>query len=239
MWWGFLVLAVVSEVAGTMVGFGSSTIFLPIALLFVDFRVALVLVAFLHIFGNLGRLGWFKKGLDWGVVWCFGVPSVILTLLGAMLVNTLNQNDLRGILGVFLMVYAVMAGEVVGVKLGGTNMICVVGGMVSGFLAGLIGTGGAIRGAFLDAVNLPKTKYLATMAAIALAVDLTRIPVYLSSGFLPADFYWLVPALLAAALIGTFVGKLVVGKIPEVIFRKIVLGGIFLVGAKFVYDWVW
>lgn len=238
MWALFLLLATGAEVVGTLVGFGSSTIFLPVALFFVDFRVALVLVACLHIFGNLSRLGWFRTGLSWRVLACFGAPSVIWTLLGALLVNSLNQTDLRGILGLFLMAYAVLSFDQIGVKLGGSVMICTIGGTISGFLAGLIGTGGAIRGAFLSAVNLPKKEYLATMAVIALTVDLTRIPVYLASGFLGREFYWIVPALAGAAVIGSYVGKLLVARIPQIEFKRVVLVGIFLVGVKFVYDWV-
>jgi hypothetical protein len=44
----------------TIAGFGSSTIFLPLALFFVDFQTALILVAISHLFGNLGRINFFK-----------------------------------------------------------------------------------------------------------------------------------------------------------------------------------
>ena len=53
-----------SEVIGTMAGFGSSTIYLPLASYFVDFRTALVLVAIFHLFGNVGRITFFRHGLD-------------------------------------------------------------------------------------------------------------------------------------------------------------------------------
>src|SRR3972149_3040305 len=51
----FFLFAFFTEVAGTMAGFGSSTLVLPLALLFFDFKSALVIVALLHIFGNRGR----------------------------------------------------------------------------------------------------------------------------------------------------------------------------------------
>ena len=52
----FFLAALFAEVAGTVAGFGSSTIFMPLALFFVEFRVALVLVALFHVAGNLGRM---------------------------------------------------------------------------------------------------------------------------------------------------------------------------------------
>jgi len=60
----FFVIAFVSEIIGAVAGFGSSTIFLPLALILVDFKTALILVAISHLFGNLGRIGFFRHGLD-------------------------------------------------------------------------------------------------------------------------------------------------------------------------------
>ena len=60
----FFLAAFISEIVGTIAGFGSSTVFLPLAALFVDFKTALTLVALFHTFGNLGRVGFFKHGLD-------------------------------------------------------------------------------------------------------------------------------------------------------------------------------
>jgi len=61
----FFVIAFVSEIVDAVTGFGSSTryIFLPLALILVDFKTALILVAISHLFGNLGRIS-FRHGLD-------------------------------------------------------------------------------------------------------------------------------------------------------------------------------
>src|SRR5919109_1121227 len=91
-----------AEIIGTMAGFGSSTIFLPLALLFVDFKTAIVLVAIFHLFGNLSRIIFFRKGFDKRIILQFGVPSVLLSLIGAFLIGVLPQPILKLILGIFL-----------------------------------------------------------------------------------------------------------------------------------------
>lgn len=233
----FFLAAFFSEIVGTIAGFGSSTIFLPLAVLYVDFKTALTLVALFHIFGNLGRVGFFRHGLDKNMLIKFGLPSVILTLLGALLVSVVPQDLLKGLLGIFLVCYSLMVFWREDYKVKPTLINTLMGGGASGFLAGLIGTGGALRGAYLAGFGLPKEKYIATTAAIALAVDMTRIPVYLSQGFLGENFYWYIPVLLMVALIGTFTGKQIVGKIPQRKFTKLVLAAILLIGFKFIYDW--
>ena len=234
----FFFAAFASEVIGTMAGFGSSTIFLPLALLFVDFQTALVLVAFLHIFGNLGRIGFFRHGLDRDLIIKFGIPSVILTIIGALLVSHISQDVLKGLLGVFLIGYASYSFWKENFSIPASTLNSVIGGSLSGFLAGLIGTGGALRGAFLTGFKLPKEKYIATAAAIALAVDLTRIPIYISEGFLKSEYYWYLPILFVVAFAGSFTGKGIVNKIPQKHFRRFVLIALFLIGVKFIFDWL-
>ena len=234
----FFLAAFASEIIGTMAGFGSSTIFLPLALLFVDFQTALVLVAFLHIFGNIGRISFFKKGLDKGLIIKFGIPSVILTVVGALLVSHISQDVLKGLLGIFLIIYSSYSLLKENFSVSATTASEVIGGGLSGFLAGLIGTGGALRGAFLTGFKLPKEKYIATAAAIALAVDVTRIPLYISEGFLKSEYYLYIPILFVIALGGSFTGKGIVSKIPQKQFRKLVLVAILLIGIKFIYNWI-
>ncbi|KCZ70714.1 putative permease [Candidatus Methanoperedens nitroreducens] len=232
----FFISAFIAEVIGTIVGFGSSTIFLPLALFFVDFKTALTLVAFFHIFGNLGRITFFRHGLDKKLILIFGIPSIILTVIGALLVNYTPQDVLKLVLGVFLLVFSITSIVKPDFKFKPSNKNAVIGGGLSGFLAGLIGTGGALRGAFLSAFNLKKTVYIATAAAIALAVDMTRIPIYFGSGFLEPRFYVYLPFLFIIAIAGSYTGKKIVYKIPQSAFRRLVLGAIALISLRFIYD---
>ena len=232
----FFLSAFAAEVIGTMVGFGSSTIFLPLALFFVNFKTALVLVAFLHIFGNLGRITFFRHGLDRKLLLVFGVPSVILTVAGALLVNYVSQDLFKIVLGAFLLLFSVASIIKPGLQFKPTKQNAILGGGLSGFLAGLIGTGGALRGAFLTAFNLPKGVYIATAAAIALAVDATRIPIYFAGEFLETKYYAYIPILFLIALVGSFTGKKIVDKVPQKKFRQFVLVALALISVKFLYD---
>ena len=104
----FFAVAFFSEIVGTVVGFGSSTLLLPLSLFFFDFKTTLVLVALFHTFGNLSRIGFFKAGLDKNMLIKFGLPSMTFTLIGAVLVSVLSQQMLKGVLGIFLICYSLM-----------------------------------------------------------------------------------------------------------------------------------
>jgi uncharacterized protein len=97
----FFIVAFFSIVIGTVAGFGTSTIFLPAALFFLDFKTALVLVAITHLSGNVGAVTFFRKGLNKRLVILFGLPSIILTIIGAYLVIFIPQHILEVFLGFF------------------------------------------------------------------------------------------------------------------------------------------
>jgi uncharacterized protein len=232
----FWLAAFFSEVIGTMAGFGSSTIFLPIALFFLDFKTALTLVAIFHISGNIGRITFFRHGFNKRLLVIFGLPSILLTLIGALLVSYSPSDILKLVLGVFLILFSFASLAKPEISFPANKKNSIVGGSLSGFFAGLIGTGGALRSAFLTSFNLEKSAYIATAAAISLAVDITRIPVYFGSGFLNEQFLYYIPILFLLAIFGSFTGKKIVNRVSQPTFRKFVLVAITLVSLKFVYD---
>jgi len=58
-----IILGFLSEILGTMAGFASSTIFLPLASYLVEFKTALVLVAIFHSLETLVELHFSGMGL--------------------------------------------------------------------------------------------------------------------------------------------------------------------------------
>lgn len=234
----FFVSGLIAEIIGTMAGFGSSTIFLPLALLFVDFKTAIILVSIFHLFGNLSRIIFFREGFDRRVILQFGVPSVLLSLLGAFLIGVLPHLVLKLILGIFLITTSASFLIKPGLKLPANTGTFIAGGSTTGFITALVGTGGALRAILLQGFNIEKVKYIATAATIALATDVTRIPVYISQGFLTQQYYLYLPILFVIALAGSFIGRKIVKKIDQEKFRKMVLVAIILVSIKFIIDGV-
>ena len=226
----FLVLAFVSEVAGTVAGFGSSVFFVPLAGFFFDFHEVLALTSILHVFSNTAKLVLFRGAVQWRLVLLLGIPSTLLVILGAWLSTRLEFKYTELILGLFLIVFSTFFLVRPKAKLSPNPLNAVAAGGAAGFLAGLIGTGGAIRGLALGAFDLEKNVFVATSAAIDSGVDFSRMIVYLRSGFLAAESFWFVPALLVVAFAGSYSGKLLLNKIEQKSFRRIVLLLVLLIG---------
>ena len=83
-----------------------------------------------------------------------------------------------------------------------------IGGFGSGFFGGLTGHQGALRAMFLQKRLPDKVAYAATASVLALAVDLTRIPIYIMfEGSAILDEIILIPCLVVSAILGVNLGK--------------------------------
>jgi uncharacterized protein len=226
----FFLLAFFSEVVGTIAGFGSSVFFVPLAGLFFDFHVVLALTSILHVFSNAAKLILFGRHIQWRLLLLLGLPSIVLVIVGAYLSTRLEFKFTGLILGLFLVVFSLFFFFKPKVKLSPNGLNAAACGGMAGFLAGLIGTGGAIRGLALTAFNLEKNCFVATSAAIDSGVDFSRMLVYLRSNYLTPGFYWYIPALFLIAFAGSYAGKVVLNRIEQKSFRNVVLLLIFLIG---------
>jgi len=234
---GLLLSAFAAEVIGTMAGFGAATVLTPVASFFLDIKTAVAVVACFHLFGNCSRLVFFGRQINWRIVRSFGVVAILLSFAGAQASAWLSADAIRLLLGGFLVVYSVLeASQVTAVRVPATTPTLLVGGAVSGTIAGLIGTGGAIRSVCLLAFGLPREAYVGTSAAIALLVDATRLPVYLSQRFIPSSLGPVLLALVAVAFLGAWLGQRLVRRVSPVGFKRFVLLMLFLMGCKLLAD---
>jgi uncharacterized protein len=175
-------LTLVAAAVGTLTGFGTSTIMVPVLLSFFPLGETLLLAGIVHWFGNIWKMLLFREGIRWRLILSFGIPGIAAGAAGGMLVTRLNEELLSRVLGAALVIYVVFLVVNRRFRLPQSTAWAVAGGTLSGFLAGVFGIGGAVRGAFLAAFDLPKAVYIATSGAIDLAVDSARLASYLWSG---------------------------------------------------------
>lgn len=201
-----------------------------------DFRTTLTLVAFFHLSGSAGRIIFFHKSINKRLLILFGIPGVIFTFIGAILVRYISSEFLEFFLGAFLLTYVLISVLNPEFSVKASKVNSTAGGILSGFISGIIGTGGIIKSAFLTSFKLEKSVYIATAASISFIIDIIRISIYLSEGYLSSQYYIYIPVLFTIALIGSFIGKNIVNMISEKRFRVFVLVVIALMSLKFIFD---
>ena len=235
----FILLALLAEILGTVGGFGSSLFFVPIAGLFFDFHSVLGITALFHLSSNISKIVLFRKGFDKKLVINIGIPAVLFVIIGAFLSKFFDSKLLEITLAIFLIVISLTLIAFKHIAVKPTLINSLSGGALSGITAGLLGTGGAIRGLTLAAFNLEKEVFIATSAIIDLGIDFSRSIVYFSNGYIHTHDLYLVPILLVVGIVGTFIGKKMLNLFSQAQFKYIVLILILIVGVLTLVKQVW
>ena len=226
-------LALVASGIGTATGFGTSTVMIPVMILFVPTPVALLFVGIIHLCGDIWKVLLFKRGFDWKLILAFGLSGLVASFLGASLSLRAQALPLKRILGAFLILYVVYLFLKSKWVLPKTHGTAVCGGLLSGLFAGFFGVGGAVRGAFLTAFNLPKEVYIFTSGLIALFIDVTRVSRYVWGGTRLQEYLTIAVILsVPISFAGAYSAKKFLDRLPQQYFRIFVGVFLALVGAK-------
>ncbi len=226
----FLLLALIAEIIGTIGGFGSSVFFVPIANFYFDFHTVLGLTALFHLSSNLSKVFLFKQGLNKRLLLYIGAPSVAFVIIGGYASKFVNTYYLEVFLGFFLVILSLVFIVRRDAIISPSNKNAMIGGTLSGFSAGLLGTGGAIRGLTMAAFNLEKSVFIATSAFIDFLIDFSRSVVYYQNGYIHEESIKYVPFLFIIGLVGSYIGKRILAFIPHSRFRKLSLYLVLLIG---------
>ena len=196
-------------------------------------------------------MGLIFRNVNWKVVLLFGIPGILGSTLGAITLVRLNPNEvwfaneyvevryLAAVIG-SLMIFFAFADLFPGFKsFSFKKRYLLPGGFISGFFGGLSGHQGALRSMFLIKANLSKVQYIATGVAIALLVDMIRIPIYWTrydQSFI-SDNLRVIALSTIFAFLGAFIGKKMIHKITLssvhlVVSLLMILIGLGLIAGK-------
>jgi len=229
-------------------GFGLGTLLLPAFALFFPVEAAVVMTALVHFANNLFKLGLFWRRWNMSIVFRFGLPALLMALLGSQALywladqETLFQYVLGGreffivpsklVIGSLMIVFSFLESTALAERLSLEARFLPLGGILSGFFGGLSGHQGAFRSLFLLQCGLSKEQFIATGILIACFVDLSRLSVYASRfGTLgQVGNGALLVAAVMSAFLGAFLGRRFIKKVNMQFIRRLVSGLLLLIG---------
>jgi uncharacterized protein len=232
-------VALVASLLAFYSGFGLGTILLPAFAVFFPVNVAIALTAIVHMLNHLFRLALVMRHVDRGIILRFGLAAVAASYGGALLLthttalkplfsyqlagNIYSVTWIKLAVAVMIIFFALWEALPAAGKIAFSRKYLPIGGLISGFLGGFSGQQGPARSAFLIKSGLDKEGYIATNAAIAVMVDVTRLAVYFTGFSLisaernAALLAVTTAAGLAGALLGFFFLKKVTMRLVQLI----------------------
>jgi len=226
-----VITAFVAATLTLMTGFGLGTVLTPVFLLFYDVKIAILIVAVVHLSNNLLKISLFRRHISKDILKRFGILSLFGAFIGAFLQGAMDSSFIKMLLGLSLIFLGLKEVLGFGEKLRLPEKVDYVGGFLSGLMGGFVGNQGAIRSAYLLNYNIPKEAFIATEAVIASIVDMTRIHVYiLSNRDIISDNLLLISLVTASAFAGTFAGKRILNRVSLKSFKRYVAIAVTVIG---------
>ncbi|MBI4372363.1 MAG: sulfite exporter TauE/SafE family protein [Candidatus Omnitrophica bacterium] len=231
-----LLIAFLTAALALLSGFGLGTILTPVFLLFYEAKVAVFLVAIVHLLNNLLKFVLFRKHIDFEIVKRFGILAVVGGFLGAFGQIYLANETLQKIIGVILIFLGLQEWIPSKLQFRFPKAIDPIGGFFSGLIGGLVGNQGAIRSAFLLNYQMSKETFIATGVVIACVIDFVRIPIYSISYASSLQQAW--PSLIILigfTFLGTLFGSFLLKRFSISHFRKFVASIIVFMGIYLIF----
>jgi hypothetical protein len=229
-----LLLTLAGIVAGAIAaisGFGIGSILTPLLAAWMGTKLAVALVSIPHFIGTALRFAVIRQHVNRRVLWSFGITSAAGGLIGALLHVWLRSVVLGYVLGGLLVFAGItgLTGLASRMKFGRTAAW--IAGALSGMFGGLVGNQGGIRSAALLGFDLKRDEFVATATAIALLVDVFRMPVYAATQFGQMAAQWpMILVATAGVVVGTLSGKWMLSRIPQNVFRMMVASIVLALG---------
>lgn len=217
------VAAFLAGATSSVAGFGIGTILTPLLGFGIGVRLAVAAASIPHFVGNAVRLWTLRHQVDKNVLKPFGLMSAAGALAGALLHAIASIPTLKFGMAALLIIAGGLgvAGYSDRVRMGRRGAW--FAGALSGFLGGFVGNQGGIRAAAMLALDVRKEVFVASAVAIALVVDGARLPIYAFTIGRELLAAWPIVAVASGGVLaGTLLGKLLLGWIPEEVFRRIV-----------------
>ena len=178
-------------------------------------------VLLLLLTGDLVAIWVYRKHVDWRLIVRLIVPVLVGIGLGAAFLAMVDDLMLRRTIGVIILV-SLVAGfwkE----KLRPHHPAAGAGyGGLAGFTTMVANAGGPPMNLYLLAAGYDKWRFLGTSAWFFFAVNLTKLPVSIGLGIVRAELAALAAALIPAVLLGTWIGRIVIKRIDQQAFERLV-----------------
>ena len=227
------VAALVAATLAGVTGFGGAAVLLPVLIVVVGVRAAIPVLTVAQLIGNGSRV-WFNRGeVNWRVVGWFALGGVPFALLGGYLFATAPLAALTRLLGAFLLL--VVLWRHLRPKQPKPFPPPVFAGIGAGssFLSALLGSVGPIMAPFFLAFGLVKGAYIGTEAMSTVVMHVTKLVAYRQTSILTRSDVLVGLALGPIMILGSYLGKRILDRLPERIFILIIEAVLITAGFTF------
>lgn len=214
--------ALVGATLAAVSGFGGAAVLLPVLVAVFGARLAVPILTVAQLIGNGSRV-WFNRAhVDLRVVLWFALGGIPLAVAGGLLFASAPLHVLTRAIGAFLLLIVAwrrLRSDIVWrPRLHHFAAI----GAASSLLSAIVGSVGPLMAPLFLAYGLVKGAYIGTEACATVVMHVTKLLVYRHAAVLPDAALVAGLALGPVMILGSWIGKRLVDRMPEQVFTTVI-----------------
>lgn len=213
-------------------GVGGGVMLLGVMTLFMPVTAVIPLHGVVQAGSNVGRTALLWRHIRWPVLLAFAAGGVVGAGLGSQLLVRLPQAWLELALGAFILWSC--WGPMPRMQHGSVWRVG-IGGAVTSVLTLFVGATGPFVAAFLRALRLDRFRHMATFSACMVTQHGLKIVVFGLLGFAFGPYLAFLAGMLACGFAGTVLGRLVLGRMDDRLFRHSLTALLTLLALRLLY----
>ncbi|NND91905.1 MAG: sulfite exporter TauE/SafE family protein [Granulosicoccus sp.] len=198
--------------------------------------VALPVHALVQIGSNAGRAWMLRPFIMTGVVRWFIPGSLIGVLLASQVIVILPTRWLQLVLATFIL-WTVWAPKISAIAVPEKAYLGVGG--VTSFATMFLGATGPLLAAFLSPARYGRDRTVATHAACMSLQHLIKVTAFGFLGFVLTEWLPLVIAMIVSGLVGTWLGRALLQRLPEATFRWVFRCVLTVLALRLLFNALW
>lgn len=222
-WTGWAVVALAALLVGfakTAIG-GLGMVAAALVALVVPAKDSTGAVLLLLLTGDLVAIWAYRRHADARLILRLVVPVLVGVGLGAAFLAVADDGVMRRTIGAILLALLVLGLWRDRLRAGSRVAAAGYGGL-AGFTTMVANAGGPPMSLYLLAERYEKWRFLGTTAWFFFAVNVLKLPISVGLGIVRADTVALWAVLAPVVLVGTWLGRRVVGRIEQRVYERLV-----------------
>lgn len=233
IWPIVLFVSLIASTLAAVTGFGGAAVLLPVLVAFFGMRQAVPILTIAQLLGNGSRVWFNRREVNWRIVGWFALGGIPMALLGGYLFASAPLTKLTRLLGAFLLLVVLWRRFKPRVIRSFPAPAFAGIGAGSSFLSALLGSVGPIMAPFFLAYGLVKGAYIGTEALSTVVMHVTKLFAYGEASLLTRSSVITGLALGPFMVLGSFLGKKIVDRLPEKAFVAMIEAVLVIAGFMF------
>lgn len=217
-------MGIIAGAVSGVIGAGSSMILLPVIATMYSPQTAISIMAIAAIMGNVSRLVVWYKEIQLKPFLLYTIPAIPAAIIGTNTLLSISVLTAEVGMGIFFLIMIPIRRKIKSLPKTVNHLYLVLSGVVVGYLTGLMFSTGPLSIAMFSSYGLSKGMLLSTESAASFLIYLTKATTFSMLDALPVTVLLSGFMVGCTVVIGTYLSKHLVLRMPDAIHSMLMDG---------------